>query len=249
MVLQMIRLDSIRVIDTSTDFRDTYKFGSSLNKELTGPISDITETLYNKAFASNALRDSQFLGHFGIIQQLPGTIENTKPSRFSSSTDTTLPFEFSRCDCISINISMTIIGLIGRFHPTHLSFTGSEIRARHVDGCSQRVFLWKTNGISTSDSLQLFNRVVFRVYFYATFCTAVREVDDWTLDRHETGQGFNFLEVNVLSVSCSTFCWEFMSFMLASESKNSFNLSVFWFNQWVPLTNGILHLTTLSGFL
>ncbi len=184
MFFQVIRVNTINVVDTSTDFSNTNKLCSSLNEELWCPVSHITETLNDECFASDTLLNSKLFSRPCVVKQLPCGIKHTQTGGFSSSTDTTLSFPFSCCYSISIDVGMAVIFLIGRFHPGHFLFTSSKIWTRDVNCSSERVLLCKLNCVLSSDSLKFLYGIVFRVDGDAALSATVRQVDDWTLDAH-----------------------------------------------------------------
>jgi hypothetical protein len=97
--------------------------------------------------------------------------------------------------------------LVGGLHPGHLAGTGAYVWARHVDCCSDGVLFGEADGVVAGELFDLSGGVVTGVDADASLCAAVGQVDDGALDGHETGEGFDLLDVHVLGVAGSAFGW------------------------------------------
>lgn len=227
MLFEVIWVDSIWIVDTASDLSDTDQFGSSLNKEFWGEVSDVSETLNDETLSTDSLFNAQFSDSPVIFKKLSGAVEDTQTSWFSSSWGASLPLELSGGDGIGVDVGVAVILLISGFHPTHFSFTGSEVWARDIDSCAEGVFLGESDGVLSGDSLKFLDGVIFRVDWDAALCASVWQIDDGALDAHQTGQGFDFFETDVFSESGTTLCGEFVGLVLASVGLDGLNLSVF----------------------
>ena len=95
---------------------------------------------------------------------------------------------------------MPVKGLVGRLHPSHFPRTSAHVGSRHIDCSSDRVFLSEFDRVISGKFLDLSERVVPGVDADTSLCSSVRKVDDRTLDGHEAGECFHFLNVNVFGV-------------------------------------------------
>ncbi len=219
----MIWVNSIGVVDTASDFSDTDKLGTGLNKELWSEVSDVTETLNDETLSADSLFNTQFSDGPVIFEELSCAIEDTQTGWLSSAWGTTLSFELSGGDSIGVDVGVAVILLVGGLHPAHFSFTSSEIRARDVDGCTEGVLFGKSDGVLSGDSFEFLDWVVFGVDWNAALSASVRQVNDWALDAHETGKGFNFFEANVFSEPGTSFGGEFVGFVLTPVGLDGFD--------------------------
>lgn len=173
-LMEWVRIDTILVIDAAIKFSYSNEFGSFFNKELGGPVSNVTKALDNESFSFDAWLNTKFFGNFSIGENLSGGIEYPQPCRLSPPINTTNTVSFPGGDCISVNVLMAVICGVGGFHPTHLPLGGAYIRAWHINGSSNRVFLCQLHSILSSESLDLSNWVVLWVEADAPLGSSIR---------------------------------------------------------------------------
>lgn len=144
---------------------------------------------------------------------------------------------------------MSIISWICWFHPVHLSFSCSYIWTRDINCSSNWIFLGQLKSVLSSKSLNLFCWIISRIETDTALGSSVWDVNSSTFKSHQTSQSLNLMDIDILSISCSSFSWEFICFMLASVGRNYFNSSIIWINDYLPLVRVRLNLTTLSALL
>ena len=175
--------------------------------------------------------------------------KDSQTGGFCSSADTELIEVLSSGNGIGIDVLVAIESLIGGLHPTHFSFSSSHIRSRNIYRSTDGVLLSEFDSVLPCQLFNLVGRVFSGVDADSSLGAAVRKVYDGALDGHEAGQGLDFLNVHVFSVPGSSFGWQFVGLVLAAIGGNGLNGAVVWLKEGVPLTRGMLHLTTFSAFL
>ena len=189
-------------------------------------IAYITETLYNDFLTSNTQSDISCLTKIIIIQHFVEHIVNSQSCGLSSSTNTTLSFEFACSSSHRIDLLLTIEVEISIGDPSHDLFVSTHVWTEHIGLWSNEAFLGKLHGIFPSDSLNFTLRILRRVKSYTSFGTAEWDVSDSQLEGHERGKCHGLLEGHVGGVSRTTFNWHVMMFVLSPITSESLYLSI-----------------------
>ncbi len=155
MLLQLGIVDSFGVVDTAIDLRHSYQPGTFFNKAFACPISHISKALHYQCLIFEAYWYFKSLCYQRVVEELFGADEYSEPSCFDPAADAEKVERFARGDCVCIDVLESVVSLIGRFHPTHLTLSGTHIRPRDVDCRSNRIFLCQLDGILSSEGLDL----------------------------------------------------------------------------------------------
>ena len=94
--------------------------------------------------------------------------------------------------------------MVGRFHPVHFSLPSSHIGPRDVDRCSDRVFLGQLKSILLGESLDFADGVVSGVEANSSLGSSVGKMNGGAFEGHETGEGFDFSNIDIFSISGSS---------------------------------------------
>jgi len=225
---ELIGVDTIRVVDGSFNIDNTDQFGTLFSHELTGEVTDVTETLNDDglSFVTVGAVNSVLLHQFNILQEFSDTEEDTETSRFDSTFNTTLTQRFTGDTSGSVDIVVAVEDGVSILHPGHFSGTSTHIRSGDIDGSTNEVLSGQFQSVSSGQIFEFSGRVLAGVDLDTTLTTTVGEFDDGALQGHQAGEGFDFLKIDVFRVSGTTLNWESVMLVLGSVSGDEFHLTV-----------------------
>lgn len=140
-MVEIFNINTFRVVDGTIPFSNTSNDTTIFSDELSSPVTDITETLDDETFALHARFNTELFHERLVVKEISSAIEDTKTSRFSSTSDTTLVKSLTSDTTVSIDILVTEESLISILHPRHFSFTSTQIRSGNVDGSTDEALL------------------------------------------------------------------------------------------------------------
>ena len=211
---EIVGVDSLLADETAISLSDSDEDCTLLDEEFAGPVSDVTETLDDKAFSLETLGDSQFAELLVIVEDLLGRVEDAQASSLLSATDTVVSYAFASSHTCVVDVTGAVELLILVFDESHLPLASADVGARHVDGRPETGFLAKRSGIVPGDAFDLTLGETARIDFDAALGTAIGESSDGVLDRHEAGESFDLLQVDVAGIARSALGGEAVSLVL-----------------------------------
>mmetsp|Transcript_15273 Transcript_15273/g.30418 ORF Transcript_15273/g.30418 Transcript_15273/m.30418 type:complete len:262 (-) Transcript_15273:8-793(-) len=185
---------------------------TQFTEELGSPESYVSETLDADSLAFQTLTSG--------FNKLAHAIVNTKTSCLGSPINTTLAQRLT-CDTgRSVHVVLAVQNLVRILHPCHFSCTSTNIRGWHVNAWAEEALAGKLHGETTRDHLQFHRAVLARIDTDASLGTTKRYINHSTLEAHQAGQSFHFLQINTLGISDSALNWKTVMAMLSSVSMD-----------------------------
>jgi len=221
-VPQSLVVDSVGIVNASIVFSHSHKSRPLFSEILAGPVPHVSEALHDEGLSLEADLDLQLLGDALVVEQLLGAGEDAEACGFGPAADAELVEVLASGDCIAVDVLISVKGLIGRFHPTHLSLACSHIGPGDVDCSSDRVLLGQSDGVGASERFEFSGGVFAGVDADAALRASVGEVDDGALDAHEAGECFHFLYVHVLGVASASLGGQLVGLVLAAVGRDGF---------------------------
>jgi len=215
-------------------------------EEVGGPVSDGSESLDNKGLACNSLAETNLLEEGWHVKHLTDSIVDTKASGFGSSHDSTLLDELTSAAAFGVDVLLTLDLHVGVLNPGHDLLVGSHVRSEAIDRGSDESLLNELHGVLAGNSFEFSSGKISGVDLDTSLGTAERNIGDSELEGHEAGEGFDFLEINVVRVTGASLDWELMSRVLGSVASDCFKTSVVSAKRDVESDDGVASLYHLE---
>lgn len=185
-LLQLLGVDTFRVVDGSVPLSDSNALGSGTGKVPAGMETDISESLDNKGFTapSRGLSDHGHVG--GLLDEVFKAVKDSSSGGGGSAVDAALINRFP-CNtggsvevCVSNSVGVSISD------PGHFSLSSSHVRGRHVNAGPKESLLGELDGEPPGDPLQLVVAVQLRVDLDTGLTATEGDIDTGALVGHQS---------------------------------------------------------------
>jgi hypothetical protein len=221
-ILALLNVDTVGVVDGTVVFNDCGDLGTVLFEELCGPVSDSAESLNDEGAVLDTFGKFDLIAEVSVACQLTDCVVNTETSGLVTAVDTTLSNELASAAALSVDVLFTLNVHVGIFNPGHDLFVGSHVGSETVDSGTDETLLDELHGVTTGYSLELTLGKLTGVDLDATLATTEWDVSDSELEGHEGSKSLDFLEIDVLRISCATLARKLVGGVLSSTKDISF---------------------------
>ena len=236
-VLDHVGLDGLDiqtggVVDGGVVLNDSGDLTTVLLNELGGPVADSAESLDDEGLASNASGKLASVDEGLGAEELTDGVVDAETGGLGTTGNTSLGDELSSATALSVDIGLTLDVHVGVLDPGHGLLVGSHIGAKTVDLGTDEALLDQLHSVLTGHSLDLVLGVLAGVDLDTTLGTAEGDIGDGKFERHEGGEGLDFLQIDVFRVAGTTFDGELVRGVLSSiYTDNQDKVSAIRLNQ------------------
>lgn len=192
-------------------FDDCGNFSSVLLNEFGGPISDSTESLNNEGLTLDSCSETTLVSEALCVEESSCSVVDTKSSGLSSSFDTSLGDELSSAASLGVDVLLSLHVFVGILNPGHNLLVGSHIRSKAVNLSSNEVLLDQLHSVFSSSTLNFSLGIFPDVNFDSTFGSTEGDISNCEFKSHQSCESLNLLQIDIRSVTSTSFDWKFVS--------------------------------------
>lgn len=164
----------------------------------------ISESLNDEVAAPEAWGDVGLEAELGVLQDFPGSVEDSEPGGLGPASDASLVECLSGDHSGGVDVLMAGELGVGVLHPAHLPFASPEVGPGHVHGCADHVLLRQLDREPPHRALDLPAGVLLGVHLEASLAAAVGQVQHCVLQGHQQRQCFHLVDGDVLRKTGTT---------------------------------------------
>jgi len=225
-VFDSLDVETFGVVDGGVVLTDSSDNGSFLLQELGSPVADGTESLDDKGLVLASKSHAASVDESLSVEELLNGVENTEPSGFSTSLDSSLLDELTSAASFGVDVLFSLNLLVGILDPGHHLLVGSHVGSEAIDGGTDEVFLDKLHSVLSCYALEFGGRKSLGVDLHSSLGSTEGDVSDSELESHEGSEGLNLLEIDMGRVSGSTFDGKFMGGVLGSVAGDDIERTI-----------------------
>jgi hypothetical protein len=182
--------------------------------------------LHNKSLTFDTKSAINLLAEVLIGKHFTNAVVDTETSGLSATVDATLLDVLSSAAAFSVDVLFTFDVHVGVLDPGHNLFIGTHIGAEAIHSSSNKTLLDEFHGVLAGNALEFSLGKRARVNFDSTFATTERNISNSEFESHQTSEGLNFLQIDMVGVTSTTLAGKLVSWVLGSVAGNSVEVTV-----------------------